>query len=134
MDYSLLVGIHFLQHEANDSGSEGDDSDEGGPSPPLNKSMATLPPLVPQETIPPPLTALSVFEREEGGIGAKEPDGSMFPEYYYIGIIDILMLYSARKQIEHIAKRALHPTGEISSVNPSEFAERFVRFVSESVD
>jgi len=135
MDYSLLVGIHFIQaNTPEDSDSSDDESENEGRSPPLNRSMSTLPPLIPDEEIPPPNQALSCFEREEGGVRARTPDGALLEEYYYIGVIDILMLYTARKQLEHAAKRVMHPRGEISSVDPEDFAIRFVKFITESVD
>lgn len=137
MDYSLLVGIHFIQNNAasvDDSASSEDESEDEGRSPPLNRSMGTLPPLIPDEETPPPNQALSCFEREEGGVRARGPDGAILDEYYYIGVIDILMLYTARKQIEHAAKRIMHPRGEISSVDPEDFAIRFMKFMTEIVD
>lgn len=53
MDYSLLVGIHYVQSVTSDESesSEDDDDDKG---PPLNRSMGTLPPLVSDKEIPPP--------------------------------------------------------------------------------
>lgn len=58
MDYSLLVGIHYNSPPAGDNSDseEEDDADVEivGRSPPLNRSMSTLPPLVPDEEVPPP--------------------------------------------------------------------------------
>jgi 1-phosphatidylinositol-4-phosphate 5-kinase len=44
------------------------------------------------------------FRKDDGGIQAMTPDGKKLNIYYYIGIIDILMVYSLRKKAEHAYK------------------------------
>jgi len=128
MDYSLLIGIHFKSSEA-DEGSDYSSPDED--QSPMSKSTTNLPPLVLEgEATAPPLFE-SVFEKEEGGIRGRAEDGSLLDEWYYIGIIDVLMLYTMRKQIEHVYKAAISRGGEISSVQPDEYAARFIKFITD---
>lgn len=46
------------------------------------------------------------FRKDDGGIQAMTSDGKKLNIYYYIGIIDILMVYSIRKKAEHAYKAA----------------------------
>jgi len=71
----------------------------------------------------------SIFQRDDGGMKAVGTD-----EYYYVGIIDILMLYTIRKQMEHAYKSLRYNKDEISSVNPKQYADRFQSFVSEIIE
>jgi len=131
MDYSLLIGIHFSSLEG-DAESDYSSNDENDPA--MTRSTGTLPQfVVPEEDDDaPPLTEFqSIFETDEGGVRGRAEDGSLLDEYYYIGIIDILMLYTMRKQIEHAYKAAVSGGGEISSVKPGEYAARFLKFISD---
>jgi 1-phosphatidylinositol-4-phosphate 5-kinase len=64
----------------------------------------------------------------------KGPQGERFYEgkIYYMGIIDVLQQYNARKRVE-TAYRRLESRGgmEPSCVSPLEYADRFVRFFDE---
>jgi len=131
MDYSLLIGIHFRGTEDQESVSSEDEGDQIMRSP-LNKSTGTLPPLVPPHETPAPAQAISTFEREEGGIQGKADDGSELDEFYYLGVIDILTQYNVRKHLEHAYKRVTN-RGEISAVEPREYADRFLKFISQVV-
>jgi len=130
MDYSLLIGIHFSSLEG-DVESDYSSNDENDPT--MTRSTGTLPQfVVPEEETAPALRPFeSMFEKDEGGVQGRAEDGSMLDEYYYIGIIDILMLYTVRKQIEHVYKSAVSGGGEISSVKPAEYAARFIKFISD---
>ena len=54
-------------------------------------------------------------------------------EYYFVGIIDILMLYSLRKRGEH-AYKSLRFGKEISAVHPVEYSKRFQHFMESVVE
>ncbi len=54
-------------------------------------------------------------------------------EEYYVGIIDILMLYSIRKRGEH-AYKSLRYGKDISAVHPVEYSQRFQQFVVSIVE
>jgi 1-phosphatidylinositol-4-phosphate 5-kinase len=128
MDYSLLIGIHFPSEEDEEAESS-DDENVGDPSP-MTRSAQNLP-FIPEEVVNPLPKFTSIFETDEGGLRGRAEDGSLLDEYYYIGIIDILMLYSMRKQIEHAYKKTVSRGGEISSVKPDEYAARFLKFMSD---
>ncbi|EGD71992.1 hypothetical protein PTSG_00008 [Salpingoeca rosetta] len=50
---------------------------------------------------------------------------------YFIGIIDVLTVYSTRKRAAHAAKTAKHGArAEISTVKPDQYAKRLLEFVS----
>jgi len=130
MDYSLLVGIHFNTSEDPDADSDSDS--DGDNHSPMERSATSLPSFVPDDQTQPPTTQLfSIFEKEEGGLRGRAEDGSLLDEYYYIGIIDVLMLYTVRKQLEHAYKAVLNAGGEVSSVKPAEYAERFLKFITD---
>ncbi|EGG21885.1 putative phosphatidylinositol phosphate kinase [Cavenderia fasciculata] len=94
-----------------------------------------FPPLVPKEekspiqSVPP---KISIFEHDKGGMQGIDETGKPMPEYYFMGIIDILMLFSFRKQFEHTYKSIFHK-GEISAVEPVEYAARFINSIRDHV-
>jgi len=75
---------------------------------------------------------ISAFQVEDGGMRGISEDIIDSKEYYYVGIIDILMLYTLRKRAEHTYKtiRFNSEKSEISSVNPTDYAQRFLDFIS----
>ncbi|GAM23972.1 hypothetical protein SAMD00019534_071470 [Acytostelium subglobosum LB1] len=126
MDYSLLIGIHFasrdppspslMRHTLDDSQDD---------SPVLSRSMKSFE--EPNEVY------TSAFQQDEGGIKGVDEDGQANDEHYFMGIIDILMLYSLRKKLEHTYKTLKFGSGskhEISSVSPAEYSKRFQDFLS----
>jgi len=69
-----------------------------------------------------------VFQLDDGGMWSA--DGNL---HYFIGIIDILMLYSLRKKLEHAYKSIRYSTSDISSIKPPAYAERFLEFIRDIV-
>jgi 1-phosphatidylinositol-4-phosphate 5-kinase len=45
-----------------------------------------------------------VFQGDDGGMRGVDADGTKLNEYYFVGVIDILMLYTIRKKAEHVYK------------------------------
>jgi 1-phosphatidylinositol-4-phosphate 5-kinase len=82
------------------------------------------------ETLPP---APSHYPHAGGGIPGALPNGEFNGELYFLGIIDILQQYTLRKRGETLVKSLVHPADGVSSVSPSFYAARFVRFLSEHV-
>jgi len=74
---------------------------------------------------------VSIFQQDDGGMRAMDKDGKILEEFYFVGIIDILMLYSARKKAEHAYKALKYNKDEISSVNPVAYSKRFQNFIAE---
>eukprot|EP00656_Telonema_subtile_P013210 TRINITY_DN1669_c0_g2_i1.p1 TRINITY_DN1669_c0_g2~~TRINITY_DN1669_c0_g2_i1.p1 ORF type:complete len:876 (+),score=250.00 TRINITY_DN1669_c0_g2_i1:69-2696(+) len=73
------------------------------------------------------------FERDAGGMRSVNPDGSPGGFVYFVGIIDILIPYSARKAAEHAAKSIIHDPKTISAVPPLDYAHRFQDFMLDNV-
>ena len=48
---------------------------------------------------------------------------------YFVGIIDILIPYGARKAAEHAAKSVIHDSETISAVPPDQYAARFQNYM-----
>lgn len=72
------------------------------------------------------------FQMVDGGFESSSEHGSN--EVYFMGIIDILIEYGIRKKGETLVKSLRHNKAEISSVDPSMYAERFVKFLEASID
>jgi len=74
---------------------------------------------------------ISIFQTEEGGIRSVTKD-----EFYFVGIIDILMKYTLRKRAEHTYKILRYGVSSdaISSVNPKEYSERFQKFIESIIE
>lgn len=52
-------------------------------------------------------------------------------EVYFMGLIDILTQYDTKKKAAHAAKTVKHGAGaEISTVNPEQYAKRFMDFIA----
>ncbi|KAI3379914.1 hypothetical protein SNEBB_006183 [Seison nebaliae] len=106
MDYSLLLGIHLVEDK---------DEKEMGQTPSQKKL-----PTKPQKDL---------IER---GILAKTDDGQQL--LLFLGVIDILQSYQARKRIEHTLKSIWTRQGDtISVTDPTFYANRFLDFVFKQV-
>eukprot|EP00742_Colponemidia_sp_Colp-10_P018472 GILJ01021338.1.p1 GENE.GILJ01021338.1~~GILJ01021338.1.p1 ORF type:complete len:644 (+),score=87.32 GILJ01021338.1:289-1932(+) len=69
-----------------------------------------------------------------GGVGAGTiPESRETREVYYIGIIDILQEYNARKTAETYIRSVFNERSKVSSVPAKEYAARFVSFMSSVV-
>lgn len=111
MDYSLLVGIHGLA-----------DNLENDLARNQYGCLFTFTP-----------RTRSVFRADAEGFMASLADDSPADEVYYMGIIDILTPYSTLKKIEHAFKLLRYRADEISSVNPRQYALRFIAFFLKEV-
>lgn len=129
MDYSLLVGLHSIP-----KGNTG------------SKSMTVLEPTtvshsqfkqseislgeiddVPMEK------KFSNFYSEEGGIRSSLGDNSRGSEIYFLGIIDILTPYDAKKKVEHLFKSIQYSKESISAVSPTDYCKRFLKFMADNI-
>uniref|UniRef100_V9KBD6 Phosphatidylinositol 5-phosphate 4-kinase type-2 alpha n=1 Tax=Callorhinchus milii TaxID=7868 RepID=V9KBD6_CALMI len=135
MDYSLLVGIHDVERaEQEEIEFEENDEEEGesdGAGAHTTGSCGTPPdspgnilnssrPLAPGEFDP----TIDVY-------AIKSHENSPRKEVYFMGIIDILTHYDAKKKAAHAAKTVKHGAGaEISTVNPEQYSKRFLDFIA----
>jgi 1-phosphatidylinositol-4-phosphate 5-kinase len=81
-----------------------------------------------------PVAVESIFTKEDGGCCGQLDDGRPSKEIYYMGIIDILVEYSAGKKIEHAAKTLKYDGHDISAVNPNFYARRFQEFLKKALN
>jgi 1-phosphatidylinositol-4-phosphate 5-kinase len=137
MDYSLLVGTHFLlkgnaEHLFDRSMTVIEQNPENQHQfikKSVIESQSTSPRMSPD---PGPLK-MCVFYNEMNGFRATHQDDSPADEIYYLGIIDILTPYGHRKKLEHIIKAIRYDRDSISTINPSDYAKRFIRFIAEYI-
>ncbi|XP_072775636.1 phosphatidylinositol 5-phosphate 4-kinase type-2 gamma isoform X3 [Taeniopygia guttata] len=133
MDYSLLLGIHEVgrgeqeeeeELEEEEPGGGGDEGGLGGPystSPEgLGGLLNSYRPLGPGEFDP----CVDVY-------ALRGAEGAPRREVYFMGLIDVLTQYDARKKAAHAAKTVKHGAGaEISTVHPEQYAKRFLDFIT----
>jgi len=136
MDYSLLVGIHSPALEAA-QGLTGTCE----PEPEVRRSMS-MDMMRARSS-----TSFDVARRaagagtedvdtgsfNPGGIEGMTADGTPTGDRYFIGVIDILMLYTSRKQLENVWKSAVEGPGA-SSQPPKKYARRFCDFVESVIE
>eukprot|EP00457_Paulinella_chromatophora_P002891 gb/GEZN01002896.1/.p1 GENE.gb/GEZN01002896.1/~~gb/GEZN01002896.1/.p1 ORF type:complete len:703 (+),score=94.56 gb/GEZN01002896.1/:84-2192(+) len=76
----------------------------------------------------------SKFLQHHGGMEGKGPNGKPTGDIYYVGIIDILTLYTTKKRMETRIKTLKYQKSEISAVSSRKYASRFVKFMEAGVD
>lgn len=152
MDYSLLLGIHYLERGNSENIRDIHLSVfEPHAEVPLaagsrmmratniRKILAQADPIqlgpssskLP-ETSPAERSAF-MFYSEYGGMHATNQNNQLLPEIYYVGIIDITTPYNMVKKIEHIWKSLNYDKDLISAVNPLKYGRRFLNFMMEKV-
>jgi len=76
----------------------------------------------------------TIKDSKDSWIGS---DGSYFSltkeRIYYFGIIDYLVEYDTKKQLETVVKSTRAPKEEISSLNPELYAMRWIKFLEEKM-
>jgi phosphatidylinositol-4-phosphate 5-kinase-like protein 1 len=56
------------------------------------------------------------------------------PEYrYFVGIIDFLTMWTFKQRLNQTMKLIKHGCGDQSTIPPSQYASRFVHFITEHV-
>lgn len=144
MDYSLLVGIHYFDRSvsnirpvpmvwAKSASSEDTDRQETEPMKIPDEYemlffMSTLLLILIR-------VCLSVFTQDEGGFRATTIDDEPYKELYFIGIVDIFQEYTIRKQLElsYKVKKFDVTPDKLSSVDPTQYATRFKKFITSKV-
>lgn len=69
-----------------------------------------------------------------GGLLSVAEDGvTPRDEVYYLGIIDILQVYNARKRAEHLFKSFRYDSNAISAIAPDAYAKRFCEYMDKCI-
>nr|XP_033794891.1 phosphatidylinositol 5-phosphate 4-kinase type-2 gamma isoform X3 [Geotrypetes seraphini] len=131
MGYSLLLGIHDVQRAEQEEEEDQRQEEDETENPVTVGSYSTSPegiasylnshkPLGPGE-----------FDSGIDVYAIKSADGAPQKEVYFMGLIDILTQYDAKKKAAHAAKTVKHGAGaEISTVHPEQYGKRFLDFVT----
>lgn len=127
MDYSLLVGVHNIDQACREQDREavaGGAVDQVRPQ--VQKSLYS--------------TAIEAIQGESGGVEPVDQTGGIPARnskgerlLVYIGIIDILQSYRFVKRLEHSWKALVHDGDTVSVHRPSFYAERFQKFMCNTV-
>jgi len=126
MDYSLLIGIYerkadprsddhlkrslgaFAADESMSVSSEHDQKTE----------------LQPDDDLP---------QYDQWGIVSRDQATGGIERIYFLGIIDYLQKYNWVKKTEHFIKSIRYDRFSMSAVNPAQYAERFLNFVTSHI-
>eukprot|EP01034_Spumella_vulgaris_P022517 gene22517-28650_t len=128
MDYSLLVGIH-------EKGASGVKAQRRRSSVILSKSTSMNEAALHANThananSDHDSSNVSVFTQCSGGIASTRSANAI----YFVGIIDILQLYNTGKKLETFFKGFTNDRRQLSSVDPSSYADRMMEFVLRHTD
>jgi len=123
MDYSLLLGFHFLDRaNASSSSASYPSSNSNIPAPPTRPPGIEL-----TQFVSPSETTNHTLDTLPGSHGLMQLMSSDRTELYCVGIIDVLQQYDRHKQVERIMKvYFLQKDGTgLSSMPPRPYADRF---------
>ncbi|XP_058487224.1 phosphatidylinositol 5-phosphate 4-kinase type-2 gamma-like [Solea solea] len=140
MDYSLLLGIHDVKRAEREEEEEEEEVDEELPYEEEEDDENGLAP-APHSTSP---QGIAGYMNSFKPMGPGEFDpyvdvyavqsavGAPQREVYFMGLIDVLTQYDAKKKAAHAAKAVKHGAGaEISTVHPEQYAKRFREFITQ---
>lgn len=149
MDYSLLVGIHYI-HRGNrehirdkaltvfeTTANESRLSKASMPAV-IKRPLARTDPialttnLASEEDLPSERRCFR-FYQEEGGFWSTYENNKAGNEIYFLGIIDILTPYNYTKKLEHAVKSLNYDKDAISAINPTDYSKRFLAFIKKHV-
>ncbi|XP_063311136.1 phosphatidylinositol 4-phosphate 5-kinase type-1 beta isoform X1 [Pelobates fuscus] len=129
MDYSLLLGVHVLDHAAKDKEGETSHYNIDNKRPSVQKVLYSTA----LESIQGPGKKVDTLIKEStmGGIPAKNHKGERL--LLFMGIIDILQSYRFIKKLEHSWKALVYDGDTVSVHRPSFYADRFLKFMNARV-
>ncbi|XP_053317915.1 phosphatidylinositol 4-phosphate 5-kinase type-1 gamma isoform X2 [Spea bombifrons] len=129
MDYSLLLGVHNMEQQERERQTEGAQSQADEKRPVAQKALYSTA----MESIQGGAARGESIDTDDtmGGIPAVNGRGERL--LLYIGIIDILQSYRLIKKLEHTWKALVHDGDTVSVHRPSFYAERFFKFMTNTV-
>ncbi|XP_030365632.1 phosphatidylinositol 4-phosphate 5-kinase type-1 gamma isoform X5 [Strigops habroptila] len=129
MDYSLLLGVHNIDQQEREQQSEGAHSTSDEKRPVGQKALYSTA----MESIQGGATRGEPIDTDDamGGIPAVNGKGERL--LLHVGIIDILQSYRFIKKLEHTWKALVHDGDTVSVHRPSFYAERFFKFMTNTV-
>ncbi|KAG9480662.1 hypothetical protein GDO78_012238 [Eleutherodactylus coqui] len=129
MDYSLLLGVHNLEQQEREKQADGAQSQADEKRPVAQKALYSTA----MESIQGGAARGESIDTDDtmGGIPAVNGKGDRL--LLYIGIIDILQSYRLIKKLEHTWKALVHDGDTVSVHRPSFYAERFFKFMTNTV-
>ncbi|XP_010124972.1 PREDICTED: phosphatidylinositol 4-phosphate 5-kinase type-1 gamma, partial [Chlamydotis macqueenii] len=129
MDYSLLLGVHNIDQQERERQSEGAHSTSDEKRPVGQKALYSTA----MESIQGGAARGEPIDTDDtmGGIPAVNGKGERL--LLHVGIIDILQSYRFIKKLEHTWKALVHDGDTVSVHRPSFYAERFFKFMTNTV-
>ncbi|XP_069914698.1 phosphatidylinositol 4-phosphate 5-kinase type-1 gamma isoform X3 [Oryctolagus cuniculus] len=129
MDYSLLLGVHNIDQQERERQAEGAQSTLDEKRPAGQKALYSTA----MESIQGGAARGEAIDTDDtmGGIPAVNGRGERL--LLHVGIIDILQSYRFIKKLEHTWKALVHDGDTVSVHRPSFYAERFFKFMSNTV-
>ncbi|XP_075705184.1 phosphatidylinositol 4-phosphate 5-kinase type-1 alpha-like isoform X2 [Rhinoderma darwinii] len=129
MDYSVLVGIHNMDHAQKENAVVDGHMQADTRKPAVQKALYSTA----MESIQGEARRGGPIETDDqmGGIPSRNARGERL--LLYIGIIDILQAYRFIKKLEHSWKALVHDGDTVSVHRPGFYAERFQRFMCNTV-
>ncbi|KAH0625787.1 hypothetical protein JD844_034034 [Phrynosoma platyrhinos] len=129
MDYSLLLGVHNIDQQERERQTDGAQSTSDEKRPMGQKALYSTA----MESIQGGAARGESIDTDDtmGGIPAVNGKGERL--LLHVGIIDILQSYRFIKKLEHTWKALVHDGDTVSVHRPSFYAERFFKFMTNTV-
>ncbi|XP_063146943.1 phosphatidylinositol 4-phosphate 5-kinase type-1 gamma isoform X1 [Candoia aspera] len=129
MDYSLLLGVHNIDQQERERQADGAQSLSDEKRPVGQKALYSTA----MESIQGGAARGESIDTDDtmGGIPAVNGKGERL--LLHVGIIDILQSYRLIKKLEHTWKALVHDGDTVSVHRPSFYAERFFKFMTNTV-